>query len=63
MDFIHFEAEVDNSDGDDSFIYSNYQIDDALDISESVCEHYTFQYVEVNNDDVLKNTHEKAISD
>ena len=32
MDFIHFEAEVDNSDGDDSFIYSNDHIDDASDI-------------------------------
>ena len=63
MDFIHFEAEVDNSDGDDSFIYSNDHIDDASDISESVCEHCTFQNAEVNNDDVLKNTHEKAISD
>ena len=63
MDFIHFEAEVDNSDGDDSFIYSNDHIDGASDISESVCEHCTFQNAEVNNDDVLKNTHEKAISD
>ena len=35
-------------------------IDDASDISESVCEHYSFQNVEVNID-VLKNVHEKAI--
>ena len=68
MDFINFEAEVDNSDNDDSFIYSvddnNNFIDDASsDISESVCDHYAFHNVQVNIDDVLKNAHEKAISD
>ena len=56
-----------SSDDDDSFIYSdddNYSfIDNASDISESVCEHYAFQNVEVSIDDVLKNTNEKAISD
>ena len=56
-----------SSDDDDSFIYSdddNYSfIDGASDISESVCEHYAFQNVEVSIDDVLKNTNEKAISD
>ena len=46
-----------DDDGDNSFI------DDPSDISESVCEHYAFQNVEVNIDDVLKNAHEKAISD
>ena len=55
------------TDDDDSFIYSdddNYSfIDNASDISESVCEHYAFQNVEVSIDDVLKNTNEKAISD
>ena len=55
------------TDDDDSFIYSdddNYSfIDGASDISESVCEHYAFQNVEVSIDDVLKNTNEKAISD
>ena len=67
MNLIHFEAEVDNSDDDESFIYSdnddNNFIDDASDISESVCEHYTFQNVDVNIDDVLKNANKKAISD
>ena len=67
MDFIPFEAEVDNSDDDDSFIYSdddnNSFNDDASDISESVCEHYAFQNPEVNIDHVLKNAHKKAISD
>ena len=67
MDFLVLEGEVNNSDDDDSFIYSdddNYSvIDDASDISESVCEHYAFQNVEVSIDDVLKNTNEKAISD
>ena len=68
MDFIVFEAEVSNSDDDDSFISldddgDNSFIDDPSDISESVCEHYAFQNVEVNIDDVLKNAHEKAISD
>ena len=62
MEFLVLEAEVDNSDYDNSFIYSddddNSLIDDALDISESICEHYAFQNVEVNID-VLK----KAISD
>ena len=66
MDFLVLEAEVNNSDDDDSFIYSvgdNYSlIDDASDISESVCEHYAFQNVELNIDDVLKNEHKKAIS-
>ena len=56
-----------SSDDDDSFIYSdddNYSfIDNASDISESVCEHYAFQNVEVSIDNVLKNTNEKAISD
>ena len=60
------QAEVDNSNDDDSFIYSDDDndsfIDDASDISESVCEHYAFQDIEVNIDDVLKNTHKKAIS-
>ena len=47
---------------DDSFIYlddddNNSFIDDASEISESVCEHYSFQNVEVNTDDVLKNVH------
>ena len=68
MDFIVFEAEVSNSDDDDSFISldddgDNGFIDDPSDISESVCEHDAFQNVEVNIDDVLKNAHEKAISD
>ena len=34
-----------------------------MNISESVWEHYAFQNVEVNIDDVSKNPHEKAISD
>ena len=67
MDFLVLKAEVDYSDHDDSFIYSdndnNSFIDDASDISESVCEHYAFQNVEVNNNNVLKNAYEKAISD
>ena len=67
MDFIDFEAEVDNSDDNNSFIYSvddnNSFINDASDISESVCEYYAFHNVEVNIDDVLKNAHEKALSD
>ena len=67
MDFIHLEVEVDNSHDDDSFIYldddNNSFIDDASDISESSCEHYAFQNVKVNIDDVLKNAHKKAISD
>ena len=66
MDFIDTEAEVDNSDDDNSFISSddddNSFIDDALNIQESVCEHYAFPNVEVNIDDVSKNPHEKAIS-
>ena len=66
MDFLVLEAEVNNSGDDDSFIYSvgdNYSlIDYASDISESVCEHYAFQNVELNIDDVLKNEHKKAIS-
>ena len=53
MDFIDFEAEVDNSDDDDSFIssddYNNSVIDDVLDLSESICEHYV-EDVEVNID-------------
>ena len=57
MDFLVLEVEVNNSDDDGSFIYSdddNYSfIDNASDISESVCEHYAFQNVEVNIDDVL----------
>ena len=67
MNFIYLEAEVDNSDDDDSLIYSdddnNSYIDNAQDILEKVCEHYAFQNVEVNIDNVLKNAHEKAISD
>ena len=67
MDFIDFEAEVDNSDDNNSFIYSvddnNSFINDASDISESVCEYYAFHNVEVNIDDVLKNAHENALSD
>ena len=67
MDFLVLEGEVNNSDDDDSFIYSDDDhysvIDDASDISESVCEHYAFQNVELNIDDALKNAHEKAISD
>ena len=67
MDFLVLEVEVNNSDDDGSFIYSdddNYSfIDNASDISESVCEHYAFQNVEVNIDDVLTYVHEKAISD
>ena len=54
MDFIGFQAEVDNLDDDDSFIssddYNNSFIDGVLDLSESVCEHYAFQHVEVNFD-------------
>ena len=62
MGFINFEAEVDNINGDeqehtlsdddddDSFI------DDASDISESVCKHYAFQNVQVNLDEVLKSS-------
>lgn len=70
MDFVDFEVEVDSindeekegsnfisSDDDDSFI------DGALDISESVCEHCAFQNAEVNIDNVLKDIHDKAISD
>ena len=68
MDFIDFEAEIDNinddekeefisSDDDDSFI------DDASNIFESICEHYTCQNDEVKIKDVLKNAHEKAMSD
>ena len=34
-----------------------------MDISESICEHYAFQNVAVNIDNVLKKAHEKAISD
>ena len=67
MDFLVLEVEVNNSDDDGSFIYSdddNYSfIDNASNISESVCEHYAFQNVEVNIDDVLTYVHEKAISD
>ena len=68
MDFIVFEVEVSNSDDDDSFISldddgDNSFIDDPSDILESVCEHYAFQNVGVNIDDVLKNAHEKVISD
>ena len=67
MEFLVLEAEVDNSDDDNSFIYQddddNSFIDDALDISESICEHYAFQNVAVNIDNVLKKAHEKAISD
>ena len=67
MEFLVLEAEVDNSDHDNSFIYQddddNSFIDDALDISESICEHYAFQNVAVNIDNVLKKAHEKAISD
>ena len=67
MDFLVLEVEVNNSDDDGSFIYSdddNYSfIDNASDISESVCEHYAFQNVEVNIDDALTYVHEKAISD
>ena len=41
MDFLVLEVEVNNSDDDGSFIYSdddNYSfIDNASDISESVC--------------------------
>ena len=69
MDFINFEAKVDNIDDDeqehtlsdddaeDSFI------DDASDISESVCKLYAFQDVEVNPDEVLIKVHEKPVSD
>ena len=61
------EAEVHNSDDDGRFIYldddNNSFVNDASDISESVCEHYAFQNVEVNIDDVLKNAHNKSISD
>ena len=42
---------------------NNSFIDDASDISESVCVHYAFQNAEINIDDVLKNMHEKAIPD
>ena len=67
MDFLVLEAEVNNSDDNDSFIYSVDDncslIDDASDISESVYEHCAFQNVELNIDDVLKNAHKKAISD
>ena len=68
MDFIDFEADVDHSDDGNSFISSDDDnndsfIDDAFKISESVCEHYTFQNVEVNIDNVSKNPHEKAKSD
>ena len=67
MDFIQLEAEVDNSDDDDSFIYSddldNSFIDDAWDTSESVCGHYAFPNVEVNIANVLKNANKNAVSD
>ena len=60
------EAEVHNSDDDGRFIYldddNNSFINDASDISESVCEQYAFQNVEVNIDDVLKNARNKSIS-
>ena len=68
MDFINFEAEVDDinddeqehtlsdDDDDDSFT------DDVSDISESVCKNYGFQNVEVNFDEILKEVHEKAVS-
>ena len=50
MGFIHLEAEVDNSDDGNSFIYSdddnNSFISDVSDILESVCGHYAFQNVE-----------------
>ena len=42
---------------------NNSFVHDAADISESVCEHYAFQNVGVNIDNVLKNSHKKAISD
>ena len=51
MDFIDFEAEVDTIDDKEDFISSDDDdsfIDDASDISESVCEHYAFQNVDVN---------------
>ena len=46
MDFIDFEVEIDNINDDEKeeFISSdddNSFIDDASDISESICEHYT----------------------
>ena len=69
MDFINFEAEVDSinddeqehtlSDNDDNDSFIN----DASDISESVCEHFAFENVEVNLDEVLQEVHEKAASD
>ena len=66
MGFIHLEAEVDNFDVDDCFIYSdddnNSFIDDTSDISEGVCEHYAFQNTEVNIDNVSKNAYKKAIT-
>ena len=69
MDFINFEAEVNSinddeqehtlSDNDDNDSFIN----DASDISESVCEHFAFENVEVNLDEVLQEVHEKAASD
>ena len=58
MDFINFEAKIDNIDDDNDIFF-----DDTSDISESVCKHYAFQNVEVNLEEVLKEVHEKAVSD
>ena len=68
MEFTDFEVQAGNIDDDkrEEFISSDEDdsfIDDASDISESVSENYAFQNVEVNIDDVIKNVHQKAISD
>ena len=68
MEFIDFEVQAGNIDDDkrEEFLSSDEDdsfIDDASDISESVSENYAFQNVEVNIDDVIKNVHQKAISD
>ena len=67
MDFFVLGAVVDNPDDDDSFIYSddgnNSFIDDASDISKAFVNIMLFRMLRLNIDDVLKNAHEKAISD
>ena len=62
MGFINSEAEVDNIHGDEQEHTlsdeddDNSFIDDASDISKSVCKHYGFQNVEVSLDEVLKSS-------
>ena len=67
MDFINFEAEADSGDDNDEqdFDLSDDDdfIDNSSDIFESVCDHYAFQNVERDIDEVLKELYEKGVSD